>query len=197
MRRLAALALFALTATTLVVPTLVAGDEFDRIVIRDGDSTYMTGAFESTSSARIDVAAGTRHYAWFERDGETWLITDASVLAQLKDATRPQRDLGALQSDLGRKQADLGRKQADLGRKQADLGRMHASYAGDSDRQRELSAKQRELTEQQRGLSDRQRELSAKQRELSERQREASRDATRAIEKIFEDALRDGTAKRR
>jgi hypothetical protein len=194
MRRLAAVVLFALTA----LPLFAAGKS-TRIVIRDGDSTYMTGDFDSSSDARYDNAAGGRHYAWFERDGESWLITDPAVLAQLRDATRAQRGIGSDQGALGSRQAELGRRQAELGRKQAELGREEAAsaVAGDRDRQREFSAKQRDLSEQQRALSEKQRELSGKQRELSAKQREVSRQVQRNIEKIFEDAMRSGVAKRR
>lgn len=192
MRRLAAVVLFALTTVTLA-----AADDFTRIIIRDGDSTYMMGEFSSTSSARYDTAAGTRHYAWVERDGEAWLITDPAVLARLDEATRAQRRVGGEQGALGSRQAELGRKQAELGRKQAELGRRQAAYATDSTRQRDLGEQQRELSEQQRVLSGKQRELSEKQRELSEKQRQVSIDVHRDVARIFEDAIRSGAAKRR
>jgi hypothetical protein len=62
---------------------------------------------------------------------------------------------------------------------------------------RELTEQQRVLSRQQQKLSDQQVPLGEQQRMLAEKQSEAAKTSRRQLEKLFEDAIRTGLAKRR
>jgi hypothetical protein len=183
MRKL--LLLLALFALPLFAST------YGTIIIRDGDRRYVDG-----NTDEIGVAGLGRHYVYFTRDGVAYTIDDDATLAQIRRIVKPQTELGEQQAKLGAEQAALGAKQAALGAKQAALGVQQAA-AGSSARQRELGEQQRELGRQQRELSEQQRPLGEQQRILGEKQRGASRAARRQFEQLFDDAIRNGVAKRR
>lgn len=181
-----ALLLLALAAFPLCAAT------YGTIVFRDGDRHYTDG-----DSDDADHATGLgRYYAFFERDGVAYVIDDESALARIRKIVKPQTELGRQQAKLGTQQAALGMKQAALGAKQAALGAQQAATTSGA-RSRALAGKQRELSDQQRDLSDQQRPLGEQQRVLGAKQREASREARQLLEQLFDDAVRDGVAKRR
>lgn len=178
-------------ALLLLVSALPAfAGTFENVIVRDGDHFYIHG---STDRREVDDLG--ERYAYFERDGVAYAIVDAGTLRRIQKAMEPQVALGREQARVGEKQAAVGRRQAALGRKQADLGREQAHARGEH--ARELARRQNELTEQQRALAAEQRPLGNEQRELGARQREAARVATAQMERIFEDAIRAGTATRR
>lgn len=145
-------------------------------------------------------------FASLRIDGVRYITRDPGVLAELEKAMEKQREISMDHSRLGRRHSDLGREHAELGREHARLGREHARLArerssgGDAEdierQQRALEAEQRKLEDKQRALEDRQRDLEDEQRALEEKQRAAESDANREIEKIFQRAVREGTARR-
>jgi hypothetical protein len=183
MRKLAPLFL-----ALLALPLFAA--QYGTVVIRDGDRQYADGFRDDT-----DLPEGGR-YAYFERDGVGYMIRDEATLARLRKIVKPQEELGEQQAKVGAEQAALGAKQAALGARQAALGMQQAS-AGSSARQRELGAQQHALAEQQRELARQQEPFAEQQRILGQKQREAGRVARRQFEKVFDEAIRSGVAKRR
>ena len=162
----------------------------DNIIVRKDNQSYV-----HTNRNAPDVDDIGDHFAYFEHDGTAYVIRDAATLQRIHRVLQPQVDLGNEQARLGRQQAALGEKQAALGRKQAALGMEQVSARGA--RARELQQRQHELAEQQRELAEQQRPLGDEQRELGEKQRKASRVALTQLEKLFDDAVRTGVAKRR
>ena len=185
MRKLALLILAVFT-----LPLFAA--TYGAIVIRDGERQYSHG----DSRDLAETADLGRQYAYFERDGLGYVIRDVDTLARIHEIVQPQVDLGEQQAKLGAEQAALGARQAALGAKQAALGMKQAASAS-SDHARELAEQQRELGRQQQKLAEQQRPLGAQQRVLGEKQREAAKTARKQLEKLFEDAVRSGLAKRR
>jgi hypothetical protein len=181
MRKLALLLLFALP--------LVAAD-FDNIVIRDGNTSFNYGGDR-------DGDGLGRRYAYFEKDGVAYAITDAATLKRILAELRPQMELGEEQARIGAEQARIGGMQAAVGAEQAAIGAQQAAHWDDQGRARELEAAQRKLQRRQEQLAEQQRPLAEKQQALAEKQREAADRAKKRIEAIFEEALRGGTAKRR
>ena len=179
-----------LLVALLALPLFAA--DYGTVVIHDGKHHFMNG----DSGHDLDTSALGTHFAAFERDGVQYVIRDAATLARLRKVLQPQVALGAQQAKLGSQQAAIGARQAALGSKQAALGTKQAT-ARSSERQRELAEGQRELAEQQRELADEQRPLAEQQRILGEKQRQAGRESKRQLEKIFEEAIRSGVAKRR
>jgi len=177
-----------LLAFALALPLFAA--TYENVVIRDGDHSYIDGDGR-------DVHASTlgRHYATFERDGVGYIIRDEATLARLRKAMQPQLKLGREQARLGEQQAELGARQAALGTRQAALGTQQAISRADQSRR--FEAQQQELARQQEKLADEQRPLADAQRVLADKQRVAAREGRRQIEKIFDEAIRNGIAKRR
>ncbi|HEX6086444.1 MAG TPA: hypothetical protein VF266_18090 [Thermoanaerobaculia bacterium] len=162
---------------------------YTNVVIHDHPHSYMNG---DSSRVRTDLG---KHYAYFERDGAGYVIYDAATLAKLQTILQPQVELGRKQATLGQQQAELGRKQAALGARQAAIGAQQISARGE--RAHRLSRQQQELSAEQSVLAEQQEPLAEQQRILGEKQREAARIATPKMEKIFEEAVRSGVAKRR
>jgi hypothetical protein len=164
---------------------------FENIVIRDGD--------HSVSWGRDPRVAGVhgRQFAYFEKDGTGYVITDQAVLQRLMAETREQAEIGEEQARIGNEQARIGALQAEVGAQQAAIGAQQAAASDDRARSRELEAKQRKLQRRQEALAEQQQPLAIQQQELGEKQRVAGLRARAAVQKIFEEALRSGVAKRR
>jgi hypothetical protein len=180
MRKLALLLLLAFPAFAAT---------YQNVVIHDSSRSYVDG---DTSRDLSDLG---KHYAYFERDGIGYAIHDPATLARLRTILQPQVDLGAQQAGLGERQAELGAKQAAIGSQQAELGLEQINARGE--RARRLQRRQNELSGEQSALAEQQRPLAEQQRALAAKQREAARVAKPKMEKIFEDAVRSGVAKRR
>lgn len=165
---------------------------FENVVIRDGSTSYSDGEVGSS-----DLAGLGRRFAYFERGGAGYVIRDEATLARILKEIQPQIDLGDEQARVGGQQAKLGQKQAELGQQQAAIGAQQATHWKDREYSRELQEKQRRLQRRQEELAEQQRPLAEQQRVLAERQREASRRAKLRLAAIFDEALRNGVAKRR
>ena len=142
-----------------------------------------------------------RHYATWENNDDRYRTEDPSVLAEIENALRPQREQSSKHSDLGRKHAALGRDHAALGREHARLGREHArlSRSASNDveaRQREIERMQNELERKQLELERRQQDLERQQQELERTRQHHEHDTDAKMDEIFRRAVREGKAKR-
>lgn len=157
-------------------------------------STHRSHMVEDDGSTRIEVVRESDGEQWasFEKNGVRYLTTDASVIAEIDKAFAKHREISLEHSRLGRRHSELGREYSRLGREHSRIGR-EASRSGMTE---DLERQQRELEKEQQKLEDKQRALEEEQRELEEKQSAAEKDATRAIEKIFEEAIRSGKARR-
>lgn len=70
----------------------------------------------------IDKARQMAHgdFLWFNRDGKSYFVDDASTLAQIEAMYKPMEELGKKQEELGSQQEELGRQQEALGRQQEE-----------------------------------------------------------------------------
>jgi len=157
-------------------------------------STHRTEIVNTSERISIHIVREDDGEEWasFERNGVRYVTTDSDVLAEIEKAMEKHREFSRAHSRLGRQHSELGREHSRLGREHSRIGRA-ASRNGMT---AELEQQQRELEEEQRKLEKKQRALEDQQRELEEKQRVAENDANRAIEKIFERAIRAGKAKR-
>ena len=147
-------------------------------------STHRTHIVDTDDDgSRFELVRESDGDSWasFERDGVRYMTRDASVLAKLDNAMKAH-------TDLGRAHAELGRKHAELGREHAALGRQYSRARTDEERE--------SLEAQQEKLEQRQQKLEDEQHELERKQEAAGRESRRAIERIFNDAVRDGKAHR-
>lgn len=169
-----------------------------------GGSTHRTHIVSTDDDTEIRIVRESDgdNFATFRRDGIRYRTTDADVLAEIDKVMAKQRGVSREHAELGRRHAQLGREHAQLGREHARAAREHerlARRAGEKDLerlQRELEKEQREIEANQRKLEERQRALEAQQRDVESKQRLSERDARRAIEQLFERAVREGKAKK-
>ncbi|HEX3582446.1 MAG TPA: hypothetical protein VH087_11840, partial [Thermoanaerobaculia bacterium] len=161
------------------------------VVYSDGDVTYANGiSMDDLSGLR---RAYGHHFAYFERGGQGYLITDADTLDRIAAVYEPQQKLGRQQAELGQKQGALGAQQAELGREQARIGMRRAAH----DQSESLERRQEELGKQQDKLGEKQDALGKQQEAMGQQQEEFSRQAERQIAVIFDQAIRTGIAKKR
>lgn len=160
------------------------------VVYSDGDVTFANGISADDLSG-LRKAYG-HHFAYFERDGRSYVITDPDTLDRIAAVYEPQWKLGRKQAELGQKQAALGRQQADLGREQARIG-MRQTY----DHSQSLDRRQNELGKQQDGLGEKQDALGKQQEAMGRQQDDLAHTTERQIAAIFDQAIRTGAAKKR
>ena len=160
------------------------------VVYSDGDVTFANGISGDDLSG-LRRAYG-HHFAYFERDGRSYVITDPDTLDRIAALYEPQWKLGRQQAELGRKQAALGRQQADLGREQARIG-MEQIH----DHSQSIERRQNELGKKQDDLGEKQDVLGKQQEALGRQQEDIAHSAEKQIEVIFDQAIRTGVAKRR
>ena len=179
-----------------VVLTIVAAKPAEHcergkaVVYSDGDVTFANGiSADDLSGLRREYG---RHFAYFERDGHSYVITDADTLDRIWALYEPQRKLGRKQAELGQKQAALGRQQADLGREQGRIGMQQAR-----DHSASLERRQNELGKQQDDLGEKQDALGRQQSAMGRQQDDLARAAEKQIAVIFDEAIRTGVAKKR
>lgn len=159
------------------------------IVYTDGDITTANGISADDLSG-LQARYG-RHFAYMERDGKGYVITDPDTLDRIAAVYEPALKLGHKQAELGQKQAELGRQQADIGREQARVGMRQAS-----DHSGSLEKEQKDLERQQDALGEKQETLGRQQEAMGHRQEDLARDAEKQIAVIFDQAIRTGVAKK-
>lgn len=184
-----------LLVAAAVVFTLFAGkwaehcEKGKAVVYADGGVTFANGIGADDLSV-LQKAYG-RHFAYFERDGQRYLITDPDTLDRIAAVYAPQMNLGRKQADLGAKQAKLGAQQADLGREQARIG-MRQVYG----RSETLERQQTELGKKQDQLGEKQDVLGRQQDAMGRQQDDLAKSVDKQISTIFDQAIRTGVAKK-
>lgn len=103
----------------------------------------------------------------FEHDGVDYIITDEATLAEIEKVTKPHIELELQQAKVSVEQAKLGARQ-------------HEARGAERD----------ELAQQQIALAE-------QQVELAKRTEAARKEAEKALENIFRDAVRTGVARKR
>jgi hypothetical protein len=166
------------------------------LAIHIGDSTWIDGSFKEGEISELKREHDD--FVLFDRDGRRYLITDEGEIARIKRLVEPVHELGRKQGALGREQGKLGREQGKIGREQGRIGREQARAARDHDDDRgdSLEARQRELAAAQNELAEQQRELAERQRELARRAEELNRRVEKDLERVLDDAVKRGVAKR-
>jgi hypothetical protein len=160
------------------------------VVYADGGITSANG-ISSNDLTLLQKHYG-RHFAYMERDGYGYVITDPDTLDRIAAVFAPQWDLGRKQAALGGKQAALGSQQADLGREQARIGmRQIHDHSGS------LEHRQNELSKEQDKLGEKQEVLGRQQEEMGRRQDDLAKTAEKQMATIFDQAIRTGVAKKR
>jgi len=164
-----------------------------------GQSSYVTGMnIEDFVAIR---KARTGDFLWFRRDGKSYVVTDAAVLDAARTALRPVDELGREMKAVGDRLEPYEKREAEIDREDDAIEEARDALddrdepAVGAERQR-LEARQREVESRRRTLESEMREVEAEERRLEEREREVERVADAAIERLADDALQSGLARK-
>jgi hypothetical protein len=160
------------------------------VVFSDGNMTSANGI--SAEDLRALQRQYGHHFAYMERDGHGYVITDPDTLDRIGAAYSQQWKLGRKQAELGQKQAALGAQQAQIGTEQARIG-MRQTY----DHSASLDRRQNDLGRQQDKLGEKQDAMGRQQDAMGRQQEDLARQAEKEIAVIFDQAIRTGVAKKR
>lgn len=188
----------------------------------DADSDFAWAFVDDDGSAWVDTdrrrieTSANRGPArlWFRDGDEEYTVTDPEIVAEVRRAAEPVRELGremgVLGGEMGRHGAEMGRLGGRMGALGARLAilesrlarrsatRAERSHAESSVRRMrdELKKLQSELSTHQGKHAGRQQELSRRMSELSARHQEAYRKARTEVREIARKAQRQGKAGR-
>jgi len=99
-------------------------DDEDSYAIVTGQNQTMSGSFAHGNVVQLEALRNKMKtdFIWFERDGESYVITDPETVKRAAQAFAAQSELGRLQGELGERQGSLGALQGVLGEEQGRLG---------------------------------------------------------------------------
>ncbi len=118
----------------------------------DGSSMTFNGSGSTADWKRIRglTAKSGEPLLWFRRDGKSFVVRDAALLAEAKKLIEPMTELGRQQGELGAQQGELGGQQGELGARQGELGGQQGQLGAQQGR---LGAEQGKLAARQAALA--------------------------------------------
>ncbi len=187
----------------------------NRYLVVDGDS--MSGSWDASDEPPMRAWRSKygSHFAWFRRQGRDYIVTDTKTLDEIREAMAPQRDVNARQSEVNRaqtevnshqsvvntQQAAVNRVQSDVNARQAEVSRLDKQGKDSSASQSHVNGLQLEVNRQQDVVNEVQAKVNAEQSVVNGRQETVNRIQARvseeiqsALDGIFDEALRTGTA---
>jgi hypothetical protein len=186
-----------------------------RYLIVDGES--MSGSWDTRDEplfAKWRSRYGD-HFAWFRRDGHDYIVTDETVLWQIRDAMGPQKEVNAKQATVNLMQADVNRHQDKINQLQAEVNGAQAIVNKEQEKvsrldseggarddgqsrvnqvQAQVNARQSVVNSQQDGVNREQAEVNAQQAVVNRLQERASQTIGRSIHLIFDEVMSKGLA---
>jgi beta-lactamase regulating signal transducer with metallopeptidase domain len=183
-----------------------------RYLIVDGNS--MSGSWDSRDEPRL-AKWRSRYggqFAWFRREGRDYIVTDQTVLDQLRDAMSPQKEVNAKQATVNLMQADVNRHQDKVNHLQAEVNDAQAIVNKEQEKvnhldsdsneaqsrvnrmQSEVNARQSEVNSVQDGVNREQAVVNGQQAVVNRMQERASQVIERSIHLIFDDVMSMGLA---
>jgi hypothetical protein len=87
---------------------LMLASSGDAWVVVHESSSSMSGSTRDLERARSFMQKEGAHFLWFRHAGREYIVRDGKALDAIKEAMRPQLELGEEQSRLGKKQSELG-----------------------------------------------------------------------------------------
>ncbi len=99
---------------------VTSGNTIRRYMIFDNDSNS-SGSWDSNDpvdDAKLRAKFG-RHFAWFRQGGNEYVITDAGVLEEFRQANEPQREVNRMQSSVNAEQSRVNSLQSGVNAQQS------------------------------------------------------------------------------
>ncbi len=192
MQRLTRQLAFALILAA--APALFAAGKVTRYVIVSGDST--SGSWDGHADGRLKQwrAKYGSHYAWFSMDGRDYLVSDERTLADFERAMAPQRAVNLRQEEVNSHQEEVNRHQEDVNRRQEAVNHQQSLVNEGSGSQARVNELQSEVNGKQQKVNQQQSVVNREQDAVNQLQRQASVEVNRALQVVFENAVRQGTA---
>jgi hypothetical protein len=121
-------------AAAEAAPVKAPAPRFRRYMIFSGDS--MSGSWDSRDAVDTQglKARFGPNFVWFRQGGKEYVVTDAGVLAELKQAMEPQEDVNRMQEKVNDQQGIVNSHQEDVNRAQEKVN----GYQEQANRRQEL-----------------------------------------------------------
>ncbi len=149
----------------------------------DSSNIVMTGFHTGWKTVERLRSHGDGPFLWVRRDGTSYVVRDADLLAEVQRIVEPMNELGAKQGELGAKQGELGAKQGELGARQGDLGAEQGKLGAQQGR---LAAEQAQIAARQAALVARQVASRGSSAELDRQQEELDAEMDRLGRQMHE-----------
>ena len=181
----------------------------DAYVLIEGDDVTMAGHSDDIRTAQR-LQQGNAPVLWVRKNGKQYVVRDAATVQRMKAAHAPVQALGEQQGKLGEQQGALGERQGELGSRQGELGVKMSEIAQDQAaaalrgadtreaandrRMKELQDEQEALARQQEVLARQQEPLARQQEALARKQMAATDRLRRDVDRLLDEAIRNGKA---
>jgi hypothetical protein len=112
-----------------------SGNSIRRYMIFDNDSNS-SGSWDSNDpvdDAKLRAKFG-RHFAWFRQGGNEYVITDAGVLEEFRQANEPQREVNRMQNSVNFEQSRVNSLQSTVNAQQSVVNGLQ----GEANRRQEI-----------------------------------------------------------
>ena len=194
------------TRGTLSISDTRGGDAY---VLIEGDDVTMAGDSDDIRTAQR-LQQGNAPVLWVRKNGKQYVVRDAATVQRMKAAHAPVQALGEQQGKLGEQQGALGERQGELGSRQGELGVKMSEIAQDQAaaalrgadtreaandrRMKALQDEQEALARQQEVLARQQEPLARQQEALARKQMAATDRLRRDVDRLLDEAIRNGKA---
>ena len=187
----------------LVAAPMVAGEP-KLVIIHDHNTLIVRGAsLEVALSRHADLGDS---YILIQRGGDSFTVADDALIAKAMAMYEPSREVKMKEKELRMQERELERRERDIERQADDIERQldRIDDADDDDEmdavmeksRAELKLRDKELQRDEKKLEAEQDKLDALEEQL-DKQRDAEEEkADQAVEKMIDDAIRSGKAKR-
>ena len=181
----------------------------DAYVLIEGDDVTMAGDSDDIRTAQR-LQQGNAPVLWVRKNGKQYVVRDAATVQRMKAAHAPVQALGEQQGKLGEQQGALGERQGELGSRQGELGVKMSEIAQDQAaaalrgadtreaandrRMKALQDEQEALARQQEVLARQQEPLARQQEALARKQMAATDRLRRDVDRLLDEAIRNGKA---
>jgi hypothetical protein len=164
-----------------------------------GQSSYVTGMdIEDFVAIR---KARTGDFLWFRRGGKSYVVTDAAVLEAARIALGPVNQIGREMQAVNDRLEPYEKREEEIDREEDAIEEAQDALddrddGGAEAERRRLEVRGDEVKSRRRVLEAEMREIEAEERRLDEREREIERVADAAIERLADEALQGGLARK-
>lgn len=176
---------------------LTDSSELSYVLLRDNHN-FMQGTTNDIVEARR-LRQGKEDLLWARKGNTRYVIRDAATLSRFQSNFAEVQRLGSKQGELGGQQGKLGEQQGKLGERMGQLGMQQATLAGKDSvdankRMAQLDQEQAQLDQKMAALDAQQQQLDKQQSVLDRQQQAAQANAQREVQKLLDEAIRNGVA---